>query len=143
MSTNFFDGAFFGGRFFGGGSPVPTPGRSGLGGDDVPRQESPHKGWDRKAYEKKKQREDDIEATLRKVYASLTGEDAPISLLARVDAIVKPASKRVERDAPLVIDWKAMAQHEQRAVALMKLWQEEEALKREIEDDDDLLMMMH
>ncbi len=139
---NFFGGQFFGGGFFGALSP-DVFGRSGLGGDDVPRQESPHKGWDRKAYESKKARDDAVEATLRRVYADLTGEDQPISVLARVDAIVKPEAKRVERDAPLVIDWQAMARHEQRAVALMRLWQEEEALKREIDDDDDLLAMMH
>ena len=127
------------------GTATPSVfGRSGLGGDDVPTpyRKSPELGWDKKAYESKKAREDAIEETLKKVYADLTGTAAPLSVLARVDEIVKPVAKRVKKDAPLVIDWKAMAQREKQAKKLLALWNDEQALKRWIEEDDEIIMLM-
>ena len=124
-----------------------TPGRSGLGGDDVPglfdkRRKSPDKGWDKEAYDKRRADEDAMAQTLEAAYARITGEDAPISVLAQADAIVRPVAKQ-EADAPLVIDWQRMARDQERAVALMRLYQEERALQASIDDEDDLLMMLH
>lgn len=119
--------------------PTPTPGRSGLGGDDVPRR-NPNRGWDRREWERLKKRPDDeLTVTLQRAYAELTSEDAPVSVLARVDAIVRPIAKPLKRgDIPLQIDWKALAVGYERANALYKLWQEESALRADAEDLEDL-----
>ena len=122
-------------------TPTPTPGRSGLGGDDVPRR-NPNRGWDKEEWQRRRKDPiDAIEATLKQAYAELTGESAPISVLAKVEAIVKPVAK-VARGQPHVIDWTRLSAEYARVNALIRLWQEERDLQAEIEDDDDFLMMM-
>lgn len=126
-------------------TPAPTPGRSGLGGDDVPRHTrvSPSaRGWNRAEYERQREEEGRVEQTLREVYSELTGEDAPVSTLSRVDAIVRPASRQVRADAPLRIDWARLARDYERTNALIRLQREEAELRTQIEDEDDLLMLM-
>ena len=119
-------------------------GRSGLGGDDVPRpyRKSPHRGWDKAEWKRRvKDNEEAVEDTLRETYAKLTGEEAPISVLARVDAIVRPVAKRQREAEPLRINWAGIANDYRRTVALMRLRYEEEALLAQIEEEDELLMM--
>ena len=120
----------------------PTPGREGLGGDDIPYRRNPNKGWDKEAYDKKRADEDSMVETLRGAYARLTGQDSPVSVLAQADAIVRPHAKQVV-DAPLVIDWQAIARSQEKAVALMKLYEEERELQRASDDEDDLIVLMH
>ena len=120
----------------------PTPGRSGLGGDDVPRRRSPYRGWDRKAWRAAQDDLDAVEATLRGTYAELTGADAPVSVLAQVDAIVRPAARQEARDVPLEIDWAKMARDFEAANRLMALARAEADLRAAIDDDEDLLMML-
>ncbi len=125
--------------------PAPTPGRSGLGGDDSPKHPrvSPNaRGWDRAEYERQRADEGKVEATLREVYAELTGQTAAISTLARVDAIVRPASVQAHRDVPLRIDWAKLARDYERANALVRLQAEERQLQEQIDDDDDLMLML-
>lgn len=115
-------------------APAPTPGRSGLGGDDVPR-ESPHKGWNRAEWKRlKKDPLDEIENTLRAAYADLTGDEAPLCVLARVDAAVRPIM-RVEAEAPR-IDWERITR--ERANLLLLIWQEELALR---DDEEEALLL--
>lgn len=123
-------------------TPTPTPGRSGLGGDDVPRR-NPNKGWSRAEWKKRvKDNQDAIEQTLRETYARLTGEDAPLSVLAKVDAIVAPVSKRV-KDEPLQVDWARVALDYARYSAMMKLYQDEIELQAAIEEDNEIWMLLH
>jgi hypothetical protein len=123
-----------------GSGTTPTPGRAGLGGDDVPRRRSPHKGWDRDEWKRRrKDPEDAIEATLRSAYAELTGEDAPLSVLARVDAIVRPVAKQRDPEIPLVINWGKLSSEYERTNALIRLWQEEMALRADAEDERDFI----
>ena len=136
-----FNSAIFNNAVFNVGSSTVF-GRSGLGGDDVPRRRSPDRGWDKEAYAKRKLDEDALVDTLKGAYASITGEDATISVLSRAAHIVQ-SETRNDPDAPLIIDWKAMARDQDRAVALMRLYQEEWALRREIEDEDDILMLLN
>ena len=121
-------------------------GREGLGGDDLPRRKSPHKGWDRKEWEARvKEPNDEIEKTLRAAYAELTGESAPLSVLARTDAITRPVAARqadTGRDIPIRIDWRRLAQDYERANALMALAREEAELRAIEADDEDILMMV-
>lgn len=123
--------------------PTPTPGRSGLGGDDIPRR-SPHRGWDREEWQRLRKRPDDeLEATLRAAYAELTGETAAISVLARVDEITRPVAKITKiADYPLVIDWKALSANFERASALHRLWREEQDLQAAMEDDDEAWLLL-
>ena len=124
---------------------VSVPGRSGLGGDDVPRRrQSPNaRGFDKQADELRRSEEASVESTLREVYARLTGEDAAVSTLARVDAITRPLSAPQQKaDAPLRIDWQRMAADSARAEALLRLYREEQALRAQIEDEDELLLML-
>lgn len=123
----------------------PTPGRQGLGGDDVPYSRSPHRGWDRKEWLRLRKRPDDeLEATLRDAYAALTSEDAPLSVLARVDEITRPVAKVDERvDIPLQINWKALSASYERASALYRLWSEEQELRAAMEDEDDVLFLIN
>ena len=125
---------------FDGSGPTPTPGRSGLGGDDIPRRRSPHRGWNREEWLRLRKRPDDeLEATLRRAYAELTGETAPLSVLARVDEITRPVAKVDEQvDYPLRIDWKALSASFERASALHRLWLEEQ----EMEDEDDAWLLL-
>mgnify|MGYP001569854387 CR=1 FL=1 len=117
-------------------------GRSGLGGDDVPRWRSPHRGWDRKEWEARvKEPDNEIEKTLRSVYAELTTPEAPLSVLARVDALTRPVARAAPQDAPLRIDWARMARDYARANALVRLWREEAELRAIMDDDDEVLMM--
>ena len=118
-------------------------GRSGLGGDDVPRRRSPHKGWD-KAEWKARVRDDQeaLERTLQEAYARITAPDAPISVLAQVDAIVRPVAKKQRApDVPLKINWAAIANDYRRTVALMRLRYEEESLRAAIEDENEDIAM--
>lgn len=141
-STAFSTAAFSQGAFDFGTTP-PTPyGRSGLGGDDVPRR-TPHKGWNRDEWKRRvKDNQDAVERTLQEAYDRLTGKEAPISVLARVDAIVRTAAKRVDEDAPLRIDWHRLASDYARATALLRLQEEERALQAQIADEDDIIMMV-
>lgn len=127
-------------------SPVnpPTPGRSGLGGDDVPyRSKSPHRGWDKKEWEARvKEPDNAVEKTLREAYAELTGKEQPFSVLAQVDAIVRPASRQVARDLPLRIDWRKLSRDYDRAQAMVRLWQEERELQAAMDDDDETMMLL-
>ncbi len=121
--------------------PTPTPGRSGLGGDDVPRR-SPHRGWNRAEWKRRvKDSQDAVEQTLRETYASLTGQNSPLPVLAKVDAIVKPAAKRVAQDEPLSINWARIARDYERSNALIRLWQQERELFEEIEDEDEVITL--
>ena len=116
-------------------------GRSGLGGDDVPYRKSPHKGWNKEEWKARvKEPGDEIEQTLRETYASLTSREAPVSVLARVDAVVRPVSRQVE-DAPLRIDWGKLSRDFDRANALLRIYREEAELKAFIEEEDELLML--
>ena len=144
MSGNFFGGQFFGGGFFGSITPAPTPGRSGLGGDDKITEglRSPHRGWNREAWKRDQQREGAIEETLREVYSELTGKSAAISTLARVDAIVRPAARQPQPDAPLRIDWAKLARDFERSNALIRLQAEERELQAIISDDEEVMMLI-
>lgn len=116
-----------------------TPGREGLGGDDVPRR-SPHKGWNREEWAARvKAPNDALEATLRETYAALTGADATLAVLSRVDAIVRPVARA---DIPLRINWGRLAREYERTNALIKLWQEEMDLRAAIEEEDDILVLL-
>lgn len=128
----------------GGVTPPPTPGRSGLGGDDVPRRPSPHRGWNREEWLRLRKRPDDeLEATLRQAYAELTGTEAPLSVLARVDEITRPVAKIDEQvDYPLQIDWAKLSASYARASALYRLWREERDLQAAIEDDDESWLLL-
>ncbi len=146
-STAFWTDAFSVNAFdFGTGPtpPTPTPGRSGLGGDDVPRRRSPHRGWDRKEWLRLRKRPDDeLEATLKAAYAELTGAEAPLSVLARVDEITRPVAKVDEKvDYPLQIDWAKLSASYARASALYRLWQEEQALQAAMEDEDEAWLLL-
>ena len=144
-AVSFFGGAFFGGEFFNSGTPTPPFGRSGLGGDDVPRHKriSPNAtGWNRTEYERQRKEEGKVEATLRAVYSELTGETAAISTLARLDAIVRPAAEKIAADVPLRINWTKIARDYERATALMRLREEERALQAQIEDEDDMILLL-
>lgn len=129
-----------------GGAPPNPPqpyGRSGLGGDDVPRyRKSPHRGWDRKAWRAAQDDVDAVEATLKATYAGLTGADAAISTLAQVDAIVRPVARQEARDVPLRIDWAKMARDFQTANRLMALARAEAELQAFFDDEDDVLMLL-
>ena len=118
-------------------------GRSGLGGDDVPRRRNPNRGWDKAEWKARvKDSQDAVEKTLREAYAELTAEEAPISVLARVDAIVRPVAKRPKPEAPqLRINWTALANDYKRTNAMIRLWREEQELRAMEEDDEDVLMM--
>lgn len=134
MSGNFFDGQFFAGVFFG-------VNITKVGGDDVPyRRKSPHKGFSKAEWKKRvKDFPDAVEKTLRETYASLTGDEAPISVLSQVDAIVRPVSKET-RDR-LNIDWQKMARDYERSNALMKLYREEMELQEQMEEEEELLLL--
>ena len=124
--------------------PSPTPGREGLGGDDVPRhRRSPHRGWDKAEWKRRvKDDQEALERTLQAAYAEITAPDAPISVLAQVDAIVRPAAKKqASPDVPLRINWAGIANDYARTVALLRLRYEEEQLRALIEEEDELLMM--
>ena len=119
-------------------------GRSGLGGDDVPRhRKSPHKGWDKAEWKARVQDDQEaLERTLQEAYASITWQDAPLAVLAQVDAIVRPvAKKQASPDVPLRINWAAIANDYRRTVALMRLRYEEEALRAAIEDENEDIAM--
>ena len=140
-----FNSAIFNNSVFNTGV-TSTPGREGLGGDDVPRpyRKSPHRGWNRDEWKARvKDGEDAIERTLKEAYAALTSDEAPISVLARVDAIVRPvAKKKVRPEAPqLRINWEALANDRRRANAMIRLWREEQELRAIEDDDEDILMM--
>ena len=146
MSDGNFDSTSFDGSAGGFDvDPSGTFGRSGLGGDDVPRpyRKSPHPGWNKAEWKRRvKDEQDAVEATLREAYAALTGADAPISVLAQVDRIVRPVAKRPAPEAPqLRINWSALALDFKRANALIRIWREE-AEMRAIEDDDEEIIMM-
>lgn len=139
MSFGIFNSAIFNNAVFNTGTQV-TPGRSGLGGDDVPRR-NPNRGWDKEEWKRlRKEPEDAIEATLRQAYAELT-QDAPFAALAKVEAIVRPVAKVAQGQAH-VINWPQLAAQYERANALYKLWQEERDLRAAIEEEDELLMML-
>ena len=123
--------------------PSPPFGRSGLGGDDVPRRRSPHRGWDKEEWKRRVQDDREaLERTLQAAYAEITGADAPLAVLAQVDAIVRPAAKKqASPDVPLRINWAAIANDYRRTVALIRLREEERALRDLIEEEDELLMM--
>lgn len=143
-ATSFFGGAFFGGEFFNTGSS-DVFGRSGLGGDDVPRRvtKNPNRGWSREEWkERVKDNQDAVAQTLQDAYDRLTGKEAPISVLARVDAIVRPAAKRQQEAAPLRIDWQRMAQDYARATALLRLQEDERTLQAQIADEDEIIMLV-
>ena len=120
------------------------PGRSGLGGDDkIERRESPSKhGWNREAWKRDQAHEGAIEETLREVYSELTGQSAAISTLARVDAIVRPAARQPQPNAPLRIDWAKLARDFERANALIRLQAEERELQAIISDDEEVMMLI-
>jgi hypothetical protein len=147
FGASFFGQSYFGGDYWGKGvsgptPPPPTPGRSGLGGDDVPYRRSPHRGWDREEWKRRvKEPGEAIERELQEVYDRLTGKEAPISVLAQVDAVVRPVAKQVARDIPLRIDWKKLARDFDRANALMRIWREEQELEAAMEEDDEIMMM--
>ena len=140
-SGNFFGGEFFDGGFFGENAIF---GRSGLGGDDVPRRRSPHKGWDKAEWKRRVQDDQEaLERTLQEAYASIAATDAPLAVLAQVDAIVRPvAKKQASPDVPLRINWAAIANDYRRTVALMRLRYEEEALRAAIAEEDEEIMLM-
>ena len=119
-------------------------GRSGLGGDDTPRRrKSPDKGWSKEEWQQRvKEPDEALEKTLREAYAEITSEEAPLSVLARVDAITRPVAAPAATDAPLRIDWQRLARDYERATALFRLQREERALRAQIEDEDDLLLML-
>ena len=120
-------------------------GRSGLGGDDVPRhRKSPHRGWDKAEWKRRVQDDqEELERTLQEAYASITATDAPLAVLAQVDAIVRPVAKKQRvADAPLRINWAAIANDYRRTVALMRLRYEEESLRAAIEEEDEEIMLM-
>lgn len=124
-----------------------TPGRSGLGGDDVPREwrKNPHRGWDKAEWKRRvKEPGEALESTLRAAYAELTGTDAPISVLSQVDAIVRPVAKksRAEEAPQLRINWAALANDYRRYAALMRLWQEEQEMRALDEDDEEVMLMV-
>lgn len=110
-------------------------GRDGLGGDDVPYRKSPHKGWDKAEWKRRKQFEDGLESTLRETYQRLMGIPA---VAAKVDVIVKPV---IVNDEPK-IDWTKLAQSYARSNALIKLDQEEADLRAAIDEEDEFLMAM-
>ena len=141
MATSFFGGAFFGGEFFNSGTPTPPFGRDGLGGDDVPRRESPHRGWDKKEWKRRvKDHEDAVEADLRETYNRLVGLDAPVSQLAQVDAIVRPVAQRDFGSPRLQIDWAALAADYERAQRLYALERERAAWEALLADDDEMVL---
>ena len=119
-------------------------GRSGLGGDDkITRRKSPDKGWSKEEWQQRvKEPDEALEKTLREAYAEITSEEAPLSVLARVDAITRPVAAPAATDAPLRIDWQRLARDYERATALFRLQREERALRAQIEDEDDLLLML-
>ena len=119
-------------------------GRSGLGGDDIPRRrKSPDKGWSKEEWQQRvKEPDEALEKTLRAAYAEITADEAPLSVLARVDAITRPVAAPAATDAPLRIDWQRLARDYERATALFRLQREERALRAQIEDEDDLLLML-
>jgi hypothetical protein len=139
-----FNSSIFNNAIFNTGAdgPTPTPGREGLGGDDIPYRRNPNKGWDKEAYDKKRADEASMVETLKGAYARLTGQDSPVSVLAQADAIVRPHAEQSE-EAPLRIDWKAIARSQERAVALLRLYEEERELQRASDDEDDLIMLLH
>lgn len=142
----YFGTRYFGPRYWGEGGSIPptppTPGRSGLGGDDVPRR-SPHRGWSREEWKKRvKDGADAVEKTLQDTYDRLTGKEAPISVLAQVDAIVRPVARQARRDIALEIDWKKMARDYARAMALLRLEAEERELQAIMDDDDEVLLLL-
>lgn len=139
MSIGIFNSAIFNNQVFNTGDHS-TPGRSGLGGDDVPRR-NPNKGWNRDEWKRlRKDPQDAIETTLRQAYAELT-QDAPLAVLAKVEAIVRPVAK-VTQGQPHVINWQQLAGQYERSNALYKLWQEEQDLRAAIDEEDELLMML-
>lgn len=119
-----------------GGVVTPTK----VGGDDVPYRKSPHKGWNREEWRKRvKDGSDSIEQTLRETYDRLTGKEAPISVLARVDEIVRPVAK-LEKDA-IRIDWTKLSRDFDRANAMMRLYLEEVELQAQMEEEEELLLL--
>lgn len=126
-------------------SPTPPPfGRSGLGGDDVPRYlKSPHRGWNREEWKKRvKDGEDGVASTLQATYDKLIGREPALSVLAQIDAIVRPVAKQESRDVPIRIDWQRMAEDFERANRLMALAREESDLQAFMEDEDEVLMLI-
>ena len=119
-------------------------GRSGLGGDDkITRRKSPDKGWDREEWKRRvKEPDEALEKTLREAYAELTQADAPLSVLARVDALTRPVAAPAAPDAPLRIDWARISRDYERATALLRLQIEERELRAQIEDEDELMLML-
>ena len=120
-------------------------GRSGLGGDDkITRRKSPDKGWSKEEWQQRvKEPDEALEKTLRAAYAEITADEAPISVLARVDAIARPfAAPAAARAEPLRIDWRRLARDYERATALFSLQAEERELRAQLEDEDDLLLML-
>lgn len=117
--------------------PAPTSDR-GLGGDDVPR----HRGWNKAEWKRRvKDPDQAIEDTLRSTYEALTNPDAALSVLSKVDVIVRPAARIAPDSLQLEINWRKIARDYERSNALVKLWQDEQALQREIEDEDETLML--
>ena len=118
-------------------------GRSGLGGDDIPRRrKSPDKGWSKEEWQRQvKEPDDALEKTLREAYAEITADEAPLSVLARVDAITRPVAAQAAPHAPLRIDWQRLASDYERALALFRLQREERELRAQIDDEDDLMVM--
>lgn len=127
------------GAAWGSDSPQPTPGREGLGGDDVPYHK-PYRGWNRAEWERLVKAPDDaIEATLRAVYADLTADEAPISILAQVDAIVSPVAERADT---MRVDWQRLSRDYERTNALVRLWQEEMDLRNAAEEEEDDFILL-
>ncbi len=141
---NFSSGSFSGNP---GGFSVDSSsvfGRSGLGGDDVPRRvtRNPNRGWNREEWKARvKDNADALAETLQETYDRLTGKEAPASVLAQVDAIVRPVAARQVGDVPLSIDWRKIALDYDRAMALVRLENEERELQALMDDEDEMMMV--
>jgi len=130
MSGPFFGGAFFGGGFFG---PLKA------GGDDAPRK-SPHRGWNKDEWLKRKVREDDIAATIEAAYRGVMGTAPTAAKEEALNLITQFAQPDTQPRAypVLQIDWKRMAEDYERTRQLISLWQEEQ----ERIDEEEVLMLL-
>ena len=119
------------------------PGRDGLGGDDAPRRRSPHRGWNRKEWQAKKDDLDAMMAEVEHAYQVLTGQAVPAPVRARAEALVAKKVVRAAGAEPRV-DWAAVTRSYAITNALIKMRQEEaaQAAAEQDEDEEEALILL-
>lgn len=128
---SFFNGQFFGGEFFN-SSPVSVEVFALGQGDDYP-------GWDKKAWQKKKKREEALEQTIVQAYKKINGEEPTQTLVKKVARVVKQEVKETKEqfeDYSGVIAWLQVQE------LFVNEYLRNLNLQREMDDEESILLLM-